>query len=332
MKMMPNLEKTENTLESIQKFKNFINTYKVECGLIFSLLVLSIIWTASSQYFLTSRNLFNILRQCSITGIVAIGMTFVILTGGIDLSVGSVLGFSSMVAAKYMVNFGGIAFGGILIALLVGLGLGLFNGIFVARVGLAPFIVTLAMMEIARSGTYIVCNGVSIYGFPEVYQFLGSSILRGYIPLMGIIMILLYIFSYFILNRTKLGRFIYALGGNKEAARLSGIKVKFYELIPYIISGLTAAIAGILLSARLNTVDPDAGTGLELDAIAAVVIGGNSLFGGKGSIIGTLIGVFIIGVLKNGLNLLGVSPFWQGMGIGGIILGALVLERFTSKS
>jgi len=326
------IKKTEKTIQFMQSFKTFINTYKVECSLILSLFVLSLVWTMSSKYFLTSRNLFNILRQCSIIGTVSIGMTFVILTGGIDLSVGSVLGISSMIAAKYMVGFGGPALSGIVVALLVGIGVGLFNGFFVSRVGLAPFIVTLAMMSIARSSTYIVCHGVSIYGFPAAYKFLGSNIIKSYVPLAGVICILLYFFAHFILTRTKVGRFIYALGGNKEAARLSGIKVEFYELLAYVISGLTAAIGGILLSARLNVVDPDAGIGLELDAIAAVVIGGNSLFGGKGSIVGTLIGVFLVGVLKNGLNLLGVSPFWQGMGIGSIILGALVLERVTSRS
>jgi len=277
-----------------------------------------------SPYFLTENNIFNILDQSVVIGIVAVGMTFVILTGGIDLSVGSVAGLTGIVLGLALQELPiPVA---ILVAVASGAFIGLLSGVLVAFFGLAPFVVTLGMMAIARSLAYIFSGQTAISGIPDALSGIVYTTVLG-IPANVIFLLLLYLAAWGYLTYTKGGRTIYAIGSNREAARAAGLNVMFYSILPYVISGALAAVAITFSIAQILSADPLAGNQMELDAIAAVVIGGASLAGGRGSIIGTLIGVLIMVMIRNGLNLLGVSPFWQGSAIGSIIILALLAER-----
>lgn len=290
-------------------------------------LFIAVVLSFASPYFLTPSNLFNLMDQSVVIGIVAIGMTFVILTGGIDLSVGSVAGLTGIVLGLALREFPiPIA---IMLAVVCGASIGAISGILVSFFGLAAFVVTLGMMAICRSLAYVLSGQRSISDVPEplsnlVYQtFLGLQ--------MNVwILVVLYVAAWLYLSRAKGGRTIYALGSNKEAARISGLNVTFYTILPYIVSGALSAVAVTLIAGQILSIDPLAGNLMELDAIAAVVIGGASLFGGRGSIIGTLFGVLIMVMIRNGMNLLGVSPFWQGTAIGTIIIVAVLAERLMS--
>jgi ribose transport system permease protein len=280
-----------------------------------------------SPYFLKTSNLLNLLDQSVVVGIVAIGMTFVILTGGIDLSVGSVLGVTGILFGLAIPHVGIAA--AILLAVLAGGAIGVCSGFLIARFGLAAFVVTLGVMAIGRSLAYIFSGATAISDLPPS---LGDMV---YFPVLGVpmnvaVLGVLYLLAWLYLTYTKGGRTIYAIGSNREAARTAGLAVLGYSMLPYVISGALSAVAAVLLSAQILSIDPLAGTALELDAIAAVVIGGASLYGGRGSIIGTLIGVSIMVMIRNGLNLLGVSPFWQGSAIGAIIIAAVLVERLVS--
>jgi ribose transport system permease protein len=281
----------------------------------------------ASPFFLQSNNLLNLLDQSVVTGITAIGMTFVILTGGIDLSVGSVLGLTAVLMGKTMPHYG--IFAGILVALAAGAVMGLFSGVLVARFGLASFVVTLGMMAIGRSLAYVFSGATSLSDIPADFSALVDTTILG-VPVHVATLLVLYVLAGLYLSFTKGGRTIYAIGSNREAARTAGLNVLAYSVLPYVVSGALAAASGVLLVAQILSIDPLAGTSLELDAIAAVVIGGASLFGGRGSIVGTLIGVLIMVMIRNGLNLLGVNPFWQGSAIGGIIIAAVLVERLVS--
>jgi ribose transport system permease protein len=281
----------------------------------------------ASPFFLLSNNLLNLLDQSVVTGITAVGMTFVILTGGIDLSVGSVLGLTSVLMGMTMPHYGIPA--GIAVAVVAGGAIGLFSGVLVARFGLASFVVTLGVMAIGRSLAYICSGATSISDIPPAINDLVYTPVLG-VPSNVATLLVMYVLAGLYLSFTKGGRTIYAIGSNREAARAAGLNVLAYSVLPYVVSGALAAAAGVLLSAQVMSIDPLAGTALELDAIAAVVIGGASLYGGRGSIIGTLIGVMIMVMIRNGLNLLGVNPFWQGSAIGGIIIAAVLAERLVS--
>ncbi len=281
-----------------------------------------------SPYFLTQNNIFNILDQSVVIGIVAVGMTFVILTGGIDLSVGSVAGVTGVILGLSLHHFPiPVAIG---LAVLSGAGIGLFSGVLIAWFGLAAFVVTLGVMAIGRSLAYIFSGQTAISGLPDSLSDIVYTSIFG-IPSNVFFLGVLYLLAWAYLTYTKGGRTIYAIGSNKEAARAAGLSVLFYSILPYVVSGALSAVAITFSISQLLSVDPLAGNMLELDAIAAVVIGGASLFGGRGSIIGTLIGVLIMVMIRNGLNLLGVSPFWQGTAIGGIIITALLVERLVSS-
>lgn len=290
-------------------------------------LVLGVCLSLLSPYFLTQNNIFNILDQSVVIGIVSVGMTFVILTGGIDLSVGSVAGLTGIVL--------GIALQDLPIALaipaavLAGAGIGLVSGVLVAVFGLAPFVVTLGMMAIARSLAYIFSGQTAISNIPDELSNIVYTVVFG-VPANVLFLLVLYLLAWAYLTYTKGGRTIYAVGSNREAARAAGLNVLFYSILPYVISGALAAVAITFSIAQILSADPLAGNLLELDAIAAVVIGGASLYGGRGSIIGTLIGVLIMVMIRNGLNLMGVSPFWQGTAIGSIIILALLAERLVN--
>ena len=300
---------------------------RLEVRMVALALLIAAVLSLLSPYFLTTTNIFNILDQSVVVGLVAIGMTFVILTGGIDLSVGSVAGLTGIVLGVSLQSYPiPVA---ILLAILSGGAIGLLSGILVAFFGLAPFVVTLGVMAIARSLAYILSGQTAISGIPSALSDIVYSTLGG-IPANVLVLLAMYALAWLYLNYTKGGRTIYAVGSNREAARAAGLSVLFYSVLPYVISGAMAAVAITFSIAQILSADPLAGNQMELDAIAAVVIGGASLIGGRGSIIGTLIGVLIMVMIRNGLNLLGVSPFWQGSAIGSIIITALLVERLVS--
>nr|WP_329514942.1 ribose ABC transporter permease [Pseudomonas moraviensis] len=289
------------------------------------LVVVTICMIFASDKFLTSANLENIARQVSINAIIAVGMTCVILTGGIDLSVGPVMALSGTLTAALLVAGvpGPIA---VIAGLALGAAFGIGNGIFVAYLKMPPIIVTLATMGIARGLGLMYTNGYPISGLPEWFSVFGRGELLGMqYPI--VIMILVYILAYILLQHTAIGRYIYAIGGNEEAVRLSGVRAPRYKLLVYGISGFTAAIAGLVLTSRLMSGQPNAGVSFELDAIAAVVLGGAAIAGGRGAILGTLVGAMLLGVLNNGLNLLSVSPYVQSVIKGAIILLAIFISR-----
>lgn len=290
-------------------------------------LALAVVLSLSSPYFLTERNIFNILDQSVVIGIVAVGMTFVILTGGIDLSVGAVFGLTGIILALLLQTLP-IPLA-IPITVLAGAAIGLFSGILIAFFGLAPFVVTLGVMAIGRSLSFIFSGQRSISGLPAELDSIVYSSLFG-IPANVLFLIGLYLCAWGYLTYTKGGRTIYAIGSNREAARAAGLSVMTYSVLPYVVSGALASVAVTFSLAQVMSADPMAGSGLELDAIAAVVIGGASLYGGRGSIVGTLMGVLIMVMIRNGLNLMGVSPFWQGTAIGSIIIIALLAERLIT--
>lgn len=290
-------------------------------------LILAIGLSLLSPYFLTQNNIFNILDQSVVIGIVAVGMTLVILTGGIDLSVGSVAGLTGIILGLALQTLPiPVA---IPVAVLSGAGIGLISGILIAVFGLAPFVVTLGMMAIARSLAYIFSGQTAISNIPSGLSDIVYTTVLG-IPGNVLFLLILYAIAWAYLTYTKGGRTIYAVGSNAEAARAAGLNVLFYSILPYVISGALAAVAITFSIAQILSADPLAGNQMELDAIAAVVIGGASLYGGRGSIIGTLIGVIIMVMIRNGLNLMGVSPFWQGTAIGSIIILALLAERLVN--
>jgi ribose transport system permease protein len=293
-------------------------------GLALIVIVLSII----SDDFLTVSNIFNVLRQISINALIAFGMTFVILTGGIDLSVGSILALSSAITAGMMAG-GMDTTPAVLIGLLAGLAMGAVNGLIIAKGKVAPFIATLATMTVFRGLTLVYTEGKPITGLNPDFALLGKGFFLE-IPMPVVWMLISFAVLYFILRHTTFGRHVYALGSNEEATRLSGISTTRVKVWVYTISGLLAALSGIILASRLNSAQPTAGTAYELDAIAAVVLGGTSLAGGRGWIVGTLIGAMIIGVLDNGLNLLNVSSFYQSVVKGAVILVAVLLDRSKS--
>lgn len=288
-------------------------------------------FSVASPYFLTSSNAMNIGTQSAIISIVAVGQTFVILTAGIDLSVGSVVAASSIILGLLLANGSPIGIG-LAAALAMGAGLGLGNGVAVGAGRLPPFIVTLGTMSAAR-GLALAMNGgrpVSGAYFPERFPGLVTSRIGG-VPVLIFYAVVVYLVAYFVLTKWKFGRYVYALGGNREAARLSGIRTMRCEILVYIIGGFLAGLAGFLLTARLNYATPIAGTFYELDSIAATVIGGTSLSGGEGSIIGTAVGALLLGVLRNGLTLLNVNPYYQQIIIGLVIVLAVFVDKLKVR-
>lgn len=300
-----------------------------ELYIVFGLFGLCVILAFLSPVFLSVANISNVILQASINATLACGMTFVIISGGIDLSVGSVLAMSGVVLGSVLKTDASLVVG-LLSALLIGALCGLINGLFITLGNLPPFISTLGMMSIARGAALFYTGGRSISGFSMNMMTLGNGAFLG-VPILIIIMAVTYLIAFFILRYTQLGRYTYAIGGNEEATRLSGISIRWYKTIVYIISGLTSGIAAIMLTARLNSAQPIAGMSYELDAIAATVIGGTSLSGGEGKIYGTIIGALIISVLRNGLNLLNVSSFIQQIVIGAVIIAAVLVDKAKKR-
>lgn len=312
----------------IVKDKNFISKLS-GLGPVLALIVLVIITTIMNRNFLDPNNLLNLLRQVSINGLIAFGMTFVILTGGIDLSVGAILALTSALSAM-MITSGVPTVIAMVIGIAIGGLLGGVNGLIITKGGAAPFIASLATMTIFRGATYVFTDGNPITGKVMNNSFMFQFIGRGYffgIPVPVIIMLIAFLILFILLHKMTFGRKTYALGGNEKAAFVSGIKVNLTKTWIYVISGIMSSAAGMILISRLSSAQPDAGTGFEMDAIAAVVLGGTSLAGGRGRLFGTLIGALIIGTLNNGMNLIGISSFYQQIVKGIVIIIAVLLDR-----
>lgn len=309
---------------------------------LFVLLVLVAILSYLEPGFRTERNIFNVLRQISIIGILAVGMTFVILTAGIDLSVGSMVAFTGIVCASAAKGSRGLLQGGVtdpggsrvllaaLAAMGLGLALGLFQGFLIGKLEIPAFVVTLGGLGAWRGATLVWSNGQPISGFSDDFKFWGQGFV-GRVPVPVIVFLGFVLVAFVVLRYSKYGRWIYALGGNREAARLSGLNTTALTISVYAIAGFCAGVGGFLLTSRLNSAEQVAGQNYELQAIAAVVIGGTSLFGGVGGVIGTLIGTTLIGVLNNGLVLLNVSPYWQPIVVGAIVVLSVFIDQFAKR-
>lgn len=279
------------------------------------------------QYFLTPRNLLQVALQAAINSIIAVGMTFIITSGGIDLSVGSMVAFAGIVAALVMRDTSLGPLVGFLVAVAVGALCGLFNGLLITRVRLQPFIATLGTMGIFRGLALIVSNGRPVYGFDQSFVAIFAGTL-GIVPVQVIVAAIVAAIGWFTLTQTRFGKYTIAIGGNEETTKLAGIPIQRYKLGIYSLGGLLTGIAAALLTARLSSADPIAGTLFELDAIAATVMGGTSLTGGEGTILGTIVGALIISLVRNGMNIFNVPGFWQQLVIGSVIILAVVLDQW----
>ncbi|EST90278.1 ribose ABC transporter permease [Vagococcus lutrae] len=310
-----------------QKSSKDMGKWLSKLGPLVALVVLVILVTIMNPSFLSSVNLLNLLRQVSVNALIAFGMTFVILTGGIDLSVGSTLALSGAFVAG-LISSGMSPLLAMIAGLMVGAILGMINGLLIAKGNMAPFIATLATMTIYRGLTLVYTNGNPITGIGDsfLFQFIGRGYLFG-IPFPIIIMLVSFALLFVLLHKTAFGKKTYAIGGNIKAAKLAGVNTDRVQMWIYTLSGLMASLSGIILTSRLNSAQPTAGQAFEMDAIAAVVLGGTSLSGGKGRIFGTLVGALIIGTINNGLNLLGVSSFYQQIVKGIVIIIAVLLDR-----
>ena len=327
-------------MEAVLSKNNYKQTLSRFQSLI-ALFILCVVISLLSDKFLTATNIWNVMRQISVNICLSVGMTLVVLTAGIDLSVGSVLALCGTITAGLLKNgieipssnlFIGFTIVGAMVAgLLAGSLLGWFNGWAITKFKVPPFVATLAMLTIARGLTMLWTKGFPISNLGETFAWPGTGWFLG-IPLPVWISGIIVFIATIITNKTKLGRYIYAIGGNENAATLSGINIKKIKITVYAIAGLLAAVGGILVTSRLDAAQPNAGTGYELDSIAAVVIGGTSLSGGRGSVLGTVLGAIIIGVLNNGLVLLNVSPFWQQVVKGLVILVAVMIDKANAKN
>lgn len=298
-------------------------------GVLPILILIGIIFAIIAPNFLTEANLLNIARQASINVVLATGMTVVILTGGIDLSPGSTLAVAA-VTALVVSLMPGLAWAAVPAALLIGLGLGLFNGVLIAYAGLPPFIVTLGSMTALRGLAYLFAGGTTVINSKIGFAWIGNAYL-GPLPWLIIIAVIVFAVTWFLLRRTVLGVHIYAVGGNPEAARLTGIKVGLVLLFAYAFNGFLAGLGGVMTASRLYSANGVVGTGYELDAIAAVILGGTSFVGGIGTVVGTLFGALIIATLNNGLTLMNVSFFWQLVVKGLVIVIAVALDKYRHK-
>lgn len=299
-----------------------INRFLKRYAMYFVLLVLCIFFSITSDVFLTSSNLLNLIRQCSMAGIAAVGVMFVILTAGIDLSIGSAISIQNILIAKLMVDGGAPTWAAILLGILLVTVTCTFNGIIITKLKIPAMIVTLAFLNVYQGLAYLLCKGLPIYGFPEDFRILGQGYI-GPIPIPIIIMIIVFIFGAIVLNKTYFGRYIYAVGGNEEAARLSGLKVDTIKIIAYAICGFFVGIAGMVMLSRVNSGQANAGVGFEFDALIGVFLGGVSVNGGSGKLVNVLAGVMVIGILSNGMVLMNVGSYAQTVAKGLVLLFAV---------
>lgn len=308
--------------------KNIAN-YFLDYGIVIVLLLLFIFFSIISDRFLSTSTFFTIMKQVSVTGIISVGMTFVMLTGGIDLSVGAIAGVTSVLAATAMVGNIPI-FPALLLALLLAAICGLFNGFCVTYLSMPPLIATLGVMTSLRGAAYLISNGVPVYGFDKAVKSFAQGSL-GVIPYPVILMLAVFLAGAFVLSKTRTGRYIYGVGGNEEASRLSGVKVTKIKFLVYVISGILSGIAGLVLLSRTNSGQPSAGTGYEMDAITAVVLGGVSINGGKGNIWLVIVGVIIMGTLSTGMVMNNINDYVQQVIKGLVLIGAVAFARFSQK-
>lgn len=306
-----------------------INNKVFDYGIVMFLICLIVIFSLSNKYFFTFNNITNILRQISIVGISTVAMTMVILTGGIDLSVGSMLALSAIMLAKMMTS-GINMFIAIPITLVLGVVMGCFNGFLINKIKISPLISTLGTMTIYRGITYIVTSGLPVYGFPKGFSFIGQGYI-GKIPVPVFILVGVYIVGFIILYMTKFGVHVYGIGGSEKASLLSGIKVNKVKYKVYALSGFLAALAGVVSLSRINSGVPNMGNGFELDVVTAVVLGGVSVNGGVGKLSGVIIGCLIIGILSNGMILLNIGEYYQMVVKGVVLLVAVGIDNYTKK-
>lgn len=316
-------------MEKQSAAKRVFRNFKTEFTMLIVFLVFFVIMSIVSENFLSSQNMVNVVSQVASNSMLAVGMTMVIITGGIDLSVGGILGLSGMIGCIAMVNTGSAAVG-LIVILAVGTLFGFVNGFLIGYLKMPAFIATLGVLNICQSLNYVISDANTQTGFPESWKFIGQTKVGGTVPVYLIFMIIVFAAFIFITQKTKFGRFVYACGSNAEAAELSGINVKFTVCMTYVITGFLCGCAAWIMTSRMMACDPTYGSGDEMDAIAAAVIGGTSMSGGRGTIWGTIIGIFLVGFLRNALNLLGINPYWQGTALGLVIIVAVLVERISS--
>jgi ribose/xylose/arabinose/galactoside ABC-type transport system permease subunit len=320
------MRESEKTACEIQTGVSPWVMYAERYGMFLVLIVLFVAASLMSEYFLNARNLLNVSRQVAAEGIISVGMTLAILTGGIDLAVGSVIGLSAVLLARFQ-HLGVVA---LLIALLAGAGIGLLSGFLISKWRMPPFVVTLAMMIAVRGAAVLAAESHPIEGVPPLAAFLGRGEI-GPIPASTVVLAGVALLAWIFLSKMRIGRYIYAVGGNEESTRLAGINVNGVKILVYVLSGTLAALSGIIIGGHLNVGDPVQGAGSELDAIAAVAIGGTSLMGGRGGVGSTIIGLLIVGMVNNLLNLLNVAGYTQQIIIGIMIILAIAVQRIRSE-
>lgn len=320
-------EKGKTAVMTAQARKNFVAKY----GSLIALFVLIAIFTIIKPRYISFLNMRNILRLASINGLLAIGMTFVCLTGGIDLSVGAVMGCAGMYSAYFAQETMGLPwFVGVLVGLVMGMMVGIFNGLCIAYLKVPAFVGTLGSMSIAKGLTYILTDAKPIPKLLESFKYIGSGMIAGVLPIPIIIFSVVLLICFLLLYKTRYGRYVIAVGGNSKAARVSGINIKIVTASVYVLSGVLAALAGIITTARVTSGVTSTGEGYETDAIAMVVIGGTSLAGGKGRLWGTIVGILLIQCLTNGLDMVGVSAYYQLIIKGFVVIGAVMLDGISS--
>lgn len=321
-----------NVNKAVKKSSGF-GAFVSKNMMLFVLIGMVILLTILSDKFFQASNFLNILIQNATIGVVAVGMTFVIITGGIDLSVGSLVALCSALGAGFMVRYGMHWLVAVAVMLVLGLAVGFIQGVMIARLKMPAFIVTLGFMGICRGLMMVYMKGMTIFGVADEFKFMGNGFLFGKtVPMAAVILIVVMLIGAYVLKYTSYGRALYSLGGNREATQLSGINVAWVETMAYTINGLVCAIGAIILTGRLGSAITSGGEGLEMDCIGGAVIGGASLAGGKGTMVGTFIGVIILGVLNNGLNILNVNPFYSDFVKGMIILVAVLIDTLRNRS
>ena len=322
---------SENKKKSVVLNNPVVNMFRNNIGIVVVLLIMCIIISITTDKFLTAANVVSVLRQISINTYIALGMTLIIILGHIDLSVGAIVAMSGTLTVGFIVNQGMPVPLAIILGILIGVLTGFVSGFIVSRFRVPAFIITMAMMNVANGVAYVYSGGQSTRITNEFFSAIGMGYLFKVIPLPVIYMVILIIVISFVLNKTKFGTYVYAIGGNRESARLSGVPIKKVEIIVFTLSGFVSAFAGLVLCSRMYSGQPSVGGGYELDAIAACVLGGTSMSGGKGRISGTVFGALVIGIISNGLNLIGISSYWQLIIKGLIIACAVLLDVQKGK-
>lgn len=317
---------------NIKKRFGLLKNSSRQFGILLVIILMILVFSLCSDVFFTYSNFISILQQASIKGVMAVGMTLIIISGGIDLSVGAITGLSSIVAATLMTKYSGdhMIFVALFVALLIGIACGLLNGCLIAFFDLQPFLVTMGTLRLFRGIDYIYSGALPVRNFPQKFlRFMNST--NSTVPVPVIILIVIAIIAFLGIKYSRYGRYIFAVGGNEEATRLSGVSVRKVKIMTYVLAAVVAVIAGFIYMGRLAAADPNMGDGYELDAIAAAAIGGASMSGGKGGIIGSLMGAFMLAMLANGLTLLNVQSFYQTAATGVIIIVAILIDKFSNN-